>query len=177
MMLKEPSALEPGGYLEVQDISFPASCDDGTLRPDSPIFQWSRFLMLATEKLNRPVTSLSRFKTIMEEVGFENVVERRDRWPFNSWPRDAPYKKLGAFMKVNTEVGCENISMAWFTRVLGWTRAETLNFCLSIRREVQDTRVHAYFPIYIVYGRKPEAKDKGKQSHKIPEVKVEAPHD
>ncbi|KAF5650126.1 methyltransferase [Fusarium tjaetaba] len=33
------NALSPGGWVECQDITFPAQCDDGTLKKDSYIDQ------------------------------------------------------------------------------------------------------------------------------------------
>jgi hypothetical protein len=87
--------LNPGGWLELQDIHFPARCDDDTLKEDSYIIQWGNLMYESTSKIGRHCDSAGRYKQQMEEAGFVNVTEVIYKWPMNQWPADPHYKELG----------------------------------------------------------------------------------
>ncbi|KAF5241800.1 hypothetical protein FANTH_9016 [Fusarium anthophilum] len=89
------NALSPGGWIECQDITFPAQCDDGTLKKDSYIEQWSSFMIEATNKFGRTAESAKFYKQQMIDAGFVNVTEVVYKWPTNRWPADPSYKELG----------------------------------------------------------------------------------
>lgn len=89
------NALSPGGWVECQDITFPAQCDDGTLKKDSYIDQWSSLMIEATNKFGRTAESAKFYKQQMIDAGFVNVTEVVYKWPTNRWPADPYYKELG----------------------------------------------------------------------------------
>ncbi|KAK4235348.1 S-adenosyl-L-methionine-dependent methyltransferase [Achaetomium macrosporum] len=150
-----PSQLEPGGYFEAHDMALPLGCDDGTLSEDSDLWIWMTWLIRAMEALGRPLTAAQHWKPLMEEAGFEDVVETVYKWPTNSWPRDPKYKKLGQWSLYNMDQVLEPAILAPLTRALGWTREEAVLLAARARKALRDPRVHAYWPIYVVYGRKP----------------------
>jgi hypothetical protein len=45
--------------------------------------------------------------------------------------------------------------MALFTRALGWTAEEVEVFLVGVRNDMKNPSVHGWWPIYVVYGRKP----------------------
>ncbi|PKS12616.1 hypothetical protein jhhlp_000824 [Lomentospora prolificans] len=147
--------LEPGGYLELQDMGLPARSDDGTLAPDSYLSQWCDFCLEAGQNRDRPIFPVTEYKNYLAEAGFEDIVEVQKKWPTNTWPRDPRFKELGAWAYANIAGGLEGLSLAHFTRGLGWTSEQTLAFCASVRKDLKDPKIHAYWPIYVVYGRKP----------------------
>ncbi|KLP00213.1 uncharacterized protein FFB20_00932 [Fusarium fujikuroi] len=51
--------------------------------------------------------------------------------------------------------GLEALSMAALTRVLGWTQEEVTIFLAKVRRDLNDRTIHAYWPVYSTYGRRP----------------------
>lgn len=89
------NALSPGGWVECQDITFPAQCDDDTLKKDSYIEQWSSLMIEATNKFGRTAESAKFYKQQMIDAGFVNVTEVVYKWPSNKWPADPYYKELG----------------------------------------------------------------------------------
>jgi SAM-dependent methyltransferase len=147
--------LEPGGYFEAQDMAVPFGCDDGTLTTDSDLWTWCLWLMQAMEAFGRPLTAAQKWKELMEAAGFEDVVERVYKWPTNSWARDAHYKTLGRWVLYNMDQVLEPAILAPMTRSLGWTREEAIVLAAHARRVLRDPKVHAYWPIHVVYGRKP----------------------
>ncbi|KZL79577.1 methyltransferase domain-containing protein [Colletotrichum incanum] len=151
--------LEPGGYLELQDNMFPLQCQDGPMPDDFIPYKWSKLLVEGTNKIGRPITVAASFKQMLENAGFIDVEERREKWPFNPWPKDKKLNDLGAWSQASTMMGVEAVSMALFTRVLDWSPEEATVFCAEVRNAHKKIGVHAYYDVYAAWGRKPEKDD------------------
>lgn len=169
--------LEPGGYIEFQDMALPARSDDGTLNPESYLARWCDACLDAGKNLGRPVYPVNEYKNYLAQAGFEEIVEVQKKWPTNTWPRDNSFKELGAWAYANLAGSLEGLSLAHFGRGLGWTADEIRVFCAHTRKDLKDPRIHAYWPMcvsilhpaarettvltsvfpcsYCVYGRKP----------------------
>ena len=151
--------LKPGGYFEMQDMAFPLRCDDDSMPLTSSLVQWSHHLCEAMEIMNRPAKGLVEgYKKMMEDAGFVDVVEVVHKWPTNRWPKDPEMKELGMWNMENFLDGLQAVTIAPFTRALGWSAEEVEVFLIGVRQEIQSKKVHAYWPMHFVYGRKPEAK-------------------
>ncbi|KAK1672847.1 S-adenosyl-L-methionine-dependent methyltransferase [Colletotrichum godetiae] len=152
--------LEPGGYIELQDNSFPIMCDDDTMPPNSAIARWSTLLMEATELMGRPCNAPSSFKQLLDLAGFEAIVEEKTIWPIGPWnagnnhPRD---REIGVWCRENCLEALEASTMHLFTQFLHWSEEDTRDFCNEVEREIRGGGIHAYFTVYCVYGRKPYA--------------------
>ncbi|KAF5985790.1 alkaline ceramidase [Fusarium coicis] len=86
--------LQPGGYAEFQEIGGIIVSDDGTLTRDHALSKWCNLLGEAFTKLGCTSIVFDKIKAIMQEVGFDDVVDKRFKWPTNPWPRD---KKIANF--------------------------------------------------------------------------------
>ncbi|KAG0652168.1 putative methyltransferase [Hyphodiscus hymeniophilus] len=148
--------LEPGGYLELQDLKFPFLSDDGTLTPDHALYQWSEFMIEASTKAGKPINFSAQFEQLMKDAGFVNVKAKALKWPSNGWPKNKKEKTLGLWQGENLAYGIEGFSLALFTRILGWTKEEVDVFLMKVKSDIKDRSVHSYLPIYIIYGQKPE---------------------
>jgi len=148
--------LTPGGYLEVSDPMQPITSDDGTLTEDSPLYQWNLKLLEASKKAGRPMDTAAGMKQRLIDAGFVNVVENRFVLPSNSWPRDRKHKNVGSWNCENMYEAVTSISLMLFTNFLGWSAAEVEVFLVGVRKDLRNTRIHAYWTIYTVYGQKPE---------------------
>ncbi|KAH8750854.1 S-adenosyl-L-methionine-dependent methyltransferase [Hyaloscypha sp. PMI_1271] len=142
--------LNPGGQLEIVDIVFPIECDDGTLSKDSALMKWSNFMAEAADKLGRKVDSAKRYREQLEEAGFTDVVETRYKWPQNRWPKDQAYKELGMWTVENLTTGLQGLSLALFTRGLGWSAEELEVFLIDVRNDMKNTRIHAYWNMWVL---------------------------
>uniref|UniRef100_A0A0D2Y330 Methyltransferase n=1 Tax=Fusarium oxysporum (strain Fo5176) TaxID=660025 RepID=A0A0D2Y330_FUSOF len=131
------NALSPGGWVECQDITFPAQCDDGTLKKDSYIDQWSSLMIEATNKFGRTAESAKFYKQQMIDAGFAD--------------------DSGFWCNHNIAGELSGLSMVLFTRGLGWSPEEVEVFLAKVRTDMKDRRIHAWWPIHVVYGQKPEA--------------------
>lgn len=52
---------------------------------------------------------------------------------------------VGMWMYSNLSGGVEGISMAIFTRGLGWSAQEVEAFLVDVRKDMKDTKIHGYY--------------------------------
>lgn len=148
--------LAPGGYVELQEIDVMMKADDGTLTENNAIFKWSKLLNEASIKLEHPYEEIDTFKDMMAKAGFTDIVDARFKWPTNHWPKDKKYKELGVWNNENIKIALESLTMAPFTRAHGWSSDKVNVFLAEVRKDLNDPKIHGYWPICSVYGRKPE---------------------
>jgi hypothetical protein len=106
--------------------------------------------MEASEKFGREIGKPFKYKDMLVAAGFEDVVERRFKWPSNSWPRDPKYKEIGMWQLANTDNGLEGWTLALFTRGLGWTQEKALALCAKVRNDIRNPKIHAYWNVYVL---------------------------
>ena len=94
-VLMRRSNLNPGGFIELQDVIYPALSDDDTLPEDSPLKRWSVLINEAFRGNGRPLDSALHYEKQLADAGFTNIHVIREKWPQNRWPRDKKYKQLG----------------------------------------------------------------------------------
>ncbi|OHE95879.1 TAM domain methyltransferase [Colletotrichum orchidophilum] len=153
--------LEPGGYLEMQDLSLPYRCDDGSLTEENPVHKLSDLFLRGGRVTGRHMDKAPIYKDLMRNAGFVDIVEEQFKWPVNAWPRDPHFKTLGAWTHCNLDHGLEGLTLGLATRNLRWSREETLLFCATVRKTLRSHKAHAYIPLYVVYGRKPAEAKRG----------------
>lgn len=95
-------------------------------------------------------------KQMMEEIGYVNVVCQLFKVPIGTWPADKSLKEAGAAQLVAMIEGIQSLSLAIFTRALGWSAEETEVFLMECRPAFKAKKQYLYWPGYIVYGQKPE---------------------
>ncbi|KAF9879142.1 hypothetical protein CkaCkLH20_03375 [Colletotrichum karsti] len=150
--------LAPGGYLELDEMDKPTS-DDGSLKEEHALHKYLELVFGALEKSGRAFQSIPALRDMMVEIGFRDVTLNRYKWPTNSWPKDPKYKEIGIWNNENVCAGCEAWAMAPFTRIHGWTKEEVIVFLVDVRKDLKNRHIHAYWPIYSVWGRKPNEEE------------------
>ncbi|KAI8309680.1 Secondary metabolism regulator LAE1 [Colletotrichum sp. SAR11_59] len=151
----EISNLEPGGYVELQETAIFAKSDDDTLKPEHALSKWAEYLMEASIKLGAAWVDTPELRQLMVDIGFEDVALSTYKWPTNAWPKDPHFKELGMWNNENFMTGMEAITMAPMTRALEWLPEEVRVFLIDVRKEGNDSNIHAYWPQHILVGRKP----------------------
>lgn len=53
----------------------------------------------------------------------------------------------GMWNHENIAGGLYGVSVALFTRALGWTKEELEVFLVDVRKELKDMKIHSYFPL------------------------------
>lgn len=92
----------------------------------------------------RPWTNAKFYKQWLEELGFEDVVERKDFVTLSPWAKGKRSKYLSIWMRHDMEQGLEAWSMALFTRVLGWSPERLKTLLQGVKKDLYDTRIHAF---------------------------------
>jgi hypothetical protein len=136
--------LEPGGWLESQEMYSTAYCDDNTMPQDHPLCEWIRTQDEAAMLLGRPLRIANKLKKWYRDAGFVDVHEEVFKMPIGHWPRDPQYKLLGDFWGRNLREGLQAFSLALFTRAFGWTKEELEVYLVPVRNSLGNTHVHAY---------------------------------
>ncbi|KAJ0309781.1 hypothetical protein Brms1b_009005 [Colletotrichum noveboracense] len=141
------SHLEPGGYIELQDNAWPILCPDDSMPETSAIARWSSLLVEGCNKIGSSIDVPTRFKQLLEEAGFEALVEHKRIWPVSPWPAKKKLREAGWWVQAGSLAGLEASTLAVFTRVLGWTEQDTKDFCEEVREELLNRSVHAYWEV------------------------------
>jgi hypothetical protein len=139
--------MQPGGYIELQDV-LTLACDDDTFSldpPSCPLAQWWSSVVEAFEKMGRSMVAAKNHRSRMEDAGFLDVQEKTFKWPIDTWPRDKRFKEIGMWSRENTLEALEALALAPLTRALGWTADEVQLLLVGARNDVRNTRIHAYW--------------------------------
>ncbi|KAI8261457.1 Secondary metabolism regulator LAE1 [Colletotrichum sp. SAR11_239] len=147
--------LEPGGYLELDEFDIFPDCDDDTFPGDLAISKALGLLAEAMAKIGRAFQSVPELRQMMVDIGFEDVHFKQYKWPINIWPKDPKYKELGMWENENLNMGFEGFLMGPLTRILDWSPAEVQVLLIDVRRDLNNRHVHAYWPVYSLWGQKP----------------------
>lgn len=147
---------KPGGYLESQELQPPPHCDDGTMPPDWPFLRYVEKLQEASLEVGRELDIAPKLRGWFEDAGFVDIQQRVFKAPLGRWPKDPAMKDLGHWWAENMSVGLAAFSLAYFSRVLGWSTEEIELYLVDVRKSLTDRDVHAYHRMYVVWGRKPE---------------------
>ena len=143
-------------------MTFPVQCDDDTMPADSALKKWSDLLLDVGKKIGRDLDAAKSYKEEMEKVGYTDIGVRVDVWPMNQWPKGAKNKEIGISKKFdmlkmimligagtwnleNVLQGLDGFTMATFTRIFGWTVQEVELFLVDVRKEMKNTKIHAYW--------------------------------
>jgi SAM-dependent methyltransferase len=151
--------LKPGGYIELQDLNFPARCDDDSAPPESPLMEWSRLMMQGAAKFGIDLQASNTFAQLLAAAGFVQVKSETHVWPINPWPKEKEMKRRGQWANQNFLNGVQAFSMAYFTRGLGMDREKVNEIVEKVTAQAKDRKSHVYLPISFFWARKPETEE------------------
>lgn len=153
------SHLKPGGYFEVQELSYELQSDDGTVAAGRPnaLRDYIAYMAAGMRALGTDAHAVRRVAEAMAAAGFEGVRRAAThKCPVGAWPADKRLRLCGLFMRTAVMDGLRGISRRPLA-ALGWTPLQIEMFLVDVRRAVMDPAVHAYFTLHVIYGRKPLA--------------------
>ena len=113
-------------------------------------------------RFQHPLDSMLKYREQLEEAGFVEIVEYSYKWPINRWPKDPKYKEIGLWAYANfSGGGIETFSLAIMTRPkeeggLDWSKIEMEVFLTDVRKDMQNTVLHGYYPISVFHAKKPQ---------------------
>ena len=140
--------LKPGGWVECQELSVDAKSDDGTLPEEGFVRQWCENQEKAFRSIGGSlVINGEVLKGWMEDAGFTGVEVREFKLPIGQWPKEGRQRECGAFQLVAMLEGIQGLTIAAWTRFLGWKEEEVEVFIARVRGEWKRRGVHSYWPL------------------------------
>lgn len=156
---------KPGGYIELQEFRVWFRSQDGELPEDSSIQLWQRALLDGTVSFGKPINIIEKLADKLKDAGFVGVQENVLKIPIGSWPKDRKLKEIGQYMQVHAMESVEPLTLALFTRVLGWSELECRVLIAKTREEFKTTRKQLYVYAHFIYGQKPDNQKKHGTHH------------
>ncbi|KAH7333389.1 methyltransferase [Rhexocercosporidium sp. MPI-PUGE-AT-0058] len=148
-------ALQPGGWLEMQEFAVWFQSEEGDLPADSAIAQWQGYMDTASTLFGKKLNAAGGMAEAMRGVGFGGVVDDVLKVPIGAWPRNRKMKEQGRWLQAQMLDAIEPISLAYCTRVLNWDEVKTQVFMAGVRKEFMNNSTHLYVHCHFVYGKKP----------------------
>ncbi|KAK8191283.1 S-adenosyl-L-methionine-dependent methyltransferase [Phyllosticta capitalensis] len=161
--------LKPGGWIELQDLSVPPRCDDGSAPSDSAMLEISSLFARAAGMVGLDMQAPSKFPQMLRDIGFEDIHTRRYKWPIGPWAKGSKEKLLGRWALQDCFDGMQGGTMAFFTRVLKMKPEEVEARLAEARKEMKGQKTHLYLPVFFTYARKPLTGSQTAQAGPVPE--------
>ena len=108
---------------------------------------FSEMMIEGSRRFGKDLTHPTRYKDYMKAAGFIDIVEEQFQWPINTWPKGKYYKTLGLWYNQDLLDGLSGMAMAICTRGLKMSREEVELLLEKVRKDLKDTRIHAYLPM------------------------------
>jgi hypothetical protein len=112
-----------------------------------------------SQMARRDINVAPQIKSFLSDAGFVDVTEKVYKLPQNTWPKDLRLKQIGRFQAANMRDAIEAISLMLFTKVLGWSRDEMDALLASVRKDLNNRKIHAYYNVHVITARKPRVKE------------------
>ncbi|KAI0526402.1 S-adenosyl-L-methionine-dependent methyltransferase [Xylaria bambusicola] len=146
--------LSPGGWAEFTEWIISVQFTQGSSTSIS-VHKWMSCWNSGLLELGRSVHFPLQYRSLLTEVGFKNVTERKYAVPMNPWPPGKSLQRLGSMMNLNVSKILEPMSMPIFTEALGWTPEAVKSLLAEVLKELADAdHVHAYLTLFTVYAQK-----------------------
>lgn len=132
--------------------------DDNTLTETTPYAfrDFCYYVQMGVANLGLDLHMINRLPQGLRDAGFDDVTEARHKLPIGRWARDRRQRQKGIwFLRMILMEGLSAIAKRPLTQGLGWKAEQVEMFLVDVRKSLNDTGVHAYFPFTVVYGRKP----------------------
>lgn len=148
-------ALKPGGWIELQELRLATSCDDGTMPEGYGFTVFLRYLAEGFDRFGIDLLGMEKNAARLEQAGFVNVQEKIWKIPIGTWAKGDKMKTIGAYNRAVINDALTGVSMAPYTRGLGWKASEVEVFAAQVRKDLGNPGIHSYYTFHAVYGQKP----------------------
>jgi len=133
--------------LELRELTTNFRSDYYTFPPDHAVVKWCQLMKEAIVKMDRHLDlKFDELADLMRDVGFVDVVLRPFKIPLGTWPADPVLKEAGGLQLVALLEGIESLSLALFTRCLGWEPLEVQVQLALTRKAFCQKKTYGYWP-------------------------------
>ncbi|RBQ81496.1 hypothetical protein FVER14953_20247 [Fusarium verticillioides] len=147
----------PGGWVESVEADIHFRSDDGTAEEQEVYKVCNKLYEDGGKAIGRPFFVHELQPKGMEEAGFVDIKTVDYKIPIGDWPKDPRLAEVGRFVKLTLENDIEGYTLLLWNNVLQWPKDEYQVFLMQIRKALRNRKIHGYFVVRYVYGRKPES--------------------
>ncbi|KAF5664741.1 hypothetical protein FHETE_7013 [Fusarium heterosporum] len=138
--------LRPGGWVELTEwiahLHSPNHSLNGTA-----FRRWNDLLEQGMRNMGTSVKYPNKFKPLLQEIGFERIIETRNGAPTNSCYPGKKLQRIGHLMTQNWLLILEPLTMPVFTQALGWSPEQVKTFLSDVRKEIGNTKYHSFMTL------------------------------
>ncbi|KAF7536031.1 hypothetical protein G7054_g4911 [Neopestalotiopsis clavispora] len=148
--------LNPGGWIEFQDATMELHSNKGPAHiENNPLKRLFDLAIQGAAAQGRNIVVSRFYKQWLLEAGFVDVAEIKLAIPINEWHTSLKLKRVGQYtsrMLMDSLGG-----VAWkMLRAKGFSDEEINETIVQTKPEIRNLDLEAFFPFWVVYGRKPE---------------------
>ena len=122
--------------------------DDSSIPTDSYAVKWCETCEDGMQKIGNSLRQPHHdLPGKLRAAGFVNVEVKEFKIPIGTWPADPKLRETGTFQLVALLEGLQGLTLALWTRVLGWSTQEIEVFLSEVRREWKSRKVHMWWPV------------------------------
>ena len=152
--------LKPGGKIELAEARTQLFCDDGTCSTTSDVYKLLEVFHKIARDNNREFDPFPLMPDWLRQAGFANVTSTERPCPIGTWPKDKKLKEIGKYFKYHFINGAvDSYSLALFTRIGGWSEAETQAVLAGVKNDFDNNEMHAYSLCSYAIAEKPTVLD------------------
>ncbi|KAK7583296.1 hypothetical protein V3481_012588 [Fusarium oxysporum f. sp. vasinfectum] len=145
--------LKPGGWVEFTEwiaiLQSPNHSLDGTA-----FRRWNDLLEQGMHNFGTTLYYPNKFKPLLQEIGFEHIIETRNGAPTNACYPGKKLQRIGHLMTQNWLLILEPLTMPVFTQALGWSPDEVKSFLVDVRKEISNTQYHSFMTLITICAQK-----------------------
>jgi hypothetical protein len=146
--------LKPGGYVELQDVTFPTLTADPTKAGESKSIITGNGLYESGKTIGLDFKAPDKFHELLETGGFVDVHTRWVNWPIGPWAKGDNLKVMGE-MVLEDFTGAMEMTAPLY-QALGWSKEGALALIREAVKEMRDQELLLYQRVCFAYGKKPE---------------------
>ncbi|EGY13723.1 uncharacterized protein VDAG_00405 [Verticillium dahliae VdLs.17] len=153
---KKTRHLNPGGWVELQDVGSNVFCDDDTMPSNYPMLHFmDRFVNMFGPAHRCSLGIMSTIHEDLERIGFTHIHVRRHKMPIGAWAKDRKRREIGLFMSKHVLWQLVRAVLVKWPEMGLQSKQEAEALEHEIRKALEDPGIHAYLPWYSVWAQKP----------------------
>lgn len=137
----------PDGYFECLEMTTNLKSDHTKISESNAIMRWTTLLKQGIQLMGSNLeVDFDQVAMLMQEAGFIDVKVMPFKVPIGTWPANPVLKEAGSIQLVAMLEGIEGLSLAVFTRCMGWSLEDTQRLLEETRREFTRKKACYYWP-------------------------------
>ncbi|KAF4834375.1 putative methyltransferase tdiE [Colletotrichum tropicale] len=136
------SHLNPGGWVEFQEMGGLYYSEDNTYTEGFAVFKWNRKYLAPCDSMGRTARPFIQVETWLRSTVFDNVESQKFKTPSGQWAKDAQLRDVGLICLSQLLDGLEGFTLKLFCGFLGKTQEEVLVMLSHVRKTLKSGAAH-----------------------------------